>query len=133
MKYSREMNKPLAGITPEAYQVLAHYAWPGNVRELQNVIRRALALSTDTMIGLEDLPDSLVIAAGADHTANNGEAGYFRVRDDHMAKFERQYLTDLLRRHEGEVTSAALEAQLPRGTLYRLLKNHGIDAGVFRV
>jgi len=132
VKYSREMNKPLSGITPEAYQVLAHYAWPGNVRELQNVIRRALALSTDTMIGLEDLPDSLVVAAGADGSASNGTAGYFRVRDEHMAKFERQYLTDLLRRHEGEVTSAALEAQLPRGTLYRLIKNHGIDAGSFR-
>ena len=54
------------------------------------------------------------------------------VRDEHMAKFERQYLTELLRRHGGEVTSAAIEAQLPRGTLYRLLKNHGIDAGSFR-
>ncbi len=132
VKYSREMNKPVSGITPEAYQVLSHYAWPGNVRELQNVIRRALALSTDSMIGLEDLPDSLVVAAGEDRSTADGPAGYFRVRDEHMAKFERQYLTELLRRHGGEVTSAALEAQLPRGTLYRLLKNHGIDAGTFR-
>ena len=45
VKYSREMQKPLAGITPEAYQVLSHYHWPGNVRELQNVIRRAIALT----------------------------------------------------------------------------------------
>jgi two-component system response regulator HydG len=132
VKYSREMNKPVSGITPEAYQVLSHYGWPGNVRELQNVIRRALALSTDAMIGLEDLPDSLVVAAGGARTPSDGPAGYFRVRDEHMAKFERQYLTELLRRHGGEVTSAALEAQLPRGTLYRLLKNHGIDAGSFR-
>jgi DNA-binding NtrC family response regulator len=132
VKYSREMNKPVSGITPEAYQVFAHYAWPGNVRELQNVIRRALALSTDSMIGLEDLPDSLVVAAGAHKALPDGPAGYFRVRDEHMAKVERQYLTELLRRHGGEVTSAALEAQLPRGTLYRLLKTHGIDAGSFR-
>jgi DNA-binding NtrC family response regulator len=132
IKYSREMNKPVAGITPEAYQVMAHYAWPGNVRELQNVIRRALALSTNSMIGVENLPDSLVVSAGADRGAKNGAGGYFRARDDHMAKFERQYLIELLRQHGGEVTSAALEAQLPRGTLYRLLKNHGIDAGSFR-
>ncbi len=95
-------------------------------------IRRALALSTDAMIGLEDLPDSLVVAAGEDRSTADGPAGYFRVRDEHMAKFERQYLTELFHRHGGEVTSAALEAQLPRGTLYRLLKNHGIDAGTFR-
>ncbi len=132
VKYSREMNKPVSGITPEAYQVFAHYGWPGNVRELQNVIRRALALSTDSMIGLDDLPDSVVVAAGGDWPSSDGPAGYFRVRDEHMAKFERQYLVELLRRHGGEVTSAAIEAQLPRGTLYRLLKNHGIDAGSFR-
>ena len=132
IKYSREMNKPLAGITPEAYQVLAHYQWPGNVRELQNVIRRALALSTDRMIALNDLPDSLVIAAGRNANSAGDTAGYFQVRDEHMAHFERQYLTELLRRHEGDVKAASFEAKLPRGTLYRLLKNHGIDAGTFR-
>ncbi len=36
-RHSREMGKPIAGITPEAYQVLRQYPWPGNVRELQNV------------------------------------------------------------------------------------------------
>ena len=135
VKYSREMNKPVSGITPEAYQVMSHYGWPGNVRELQNMIRRALALSTDSMIGLDDLPDALVVAAG---NGNSGEpadaaAGYFRIRDEHMARFERQYLTDLMRRNGGDVSSAALEAKLPRGTLYRLLKNHNLDAGTFRV
>jgi DNA-binding NtrC family response regulator len=54
------------------------------------------------------------------------------LRDQHLAKFERQYLSDLLRRHDGDVKAAAVEAQLPRGTLYRLLKNHSLDAGRFR-
>ncbi|MBI2824514.1 MAG: sigma-54-dependent Fis family transcriptional regulator [Planctomycetia bacterium] len=132
VKYSREMNKPLAGITPEAYQVLSHYRWPGNVRELQNVVRRALALSTDPMIGLDDLPDALVIAAGEDAATASGATGYFHLRDEHMARFERQYLGELLRRHAGDVKAAAFEAQLPRGTLYRLLKNHGLDPGAYR-
>lgn len=133
VKYSREMQKPLAGITPEAYQVLSHYRWPGNVRELQNVIRRAIALSSGTMIGLDDLPDSVVVSSGENKTAQAGAAGgYFELRDQHLAKFERQYLSDLLRRHDGDVKAAAAEAQLPRGTLYRLLKNHSLDAGSFR-
>ncbi len=132
VKYSREMKKPVSGITPEAYQVFAHYGWPGNVRELQNVIRRALALSTDTMIGLEDLPDSVVVAAGADKASSDGPAAISACGTNTWRSSRRQYLTELLRRHNGEVTSAALEAQLPRGTLYRLLKNHSIDAGSFR-
>lgn len=133
VKYSREMQRPLAGITPEAYQVLSHYRWPGNVRELQNVIRRAIALSSGTMIGLDDLPDAIVVSSGADRmAAGDSPGGYFELRDQHLAKFERQYLSELLRRHDGDVKSAAQEAQLPRGTLYRLLKNHAMDAGRFR-
>ncbi|MCE9605871.1 MAG: sigma-54 dependent transcriptional regulator [Planctomycetia bacterium] len=59
-KYSREMGRTIHGISPEAYQVMSQYAWPGNVRELQNVVRRAIALSTDTLLGPDDLPDALV-------------------------------------------------------------------------
>jgi len=52
--------------------------------------------------------------------------------EEHLAKFERQYLSDLLARHHGDVKAAALEARLPRGTLYRLLKNNKLDGGKFR-
>jgi DNA-binding NtrC family response regulator len=134
-RQSRELGKPLSGITPEAYQVLKQYSWPGNVRELQNVIRRGIALAKGTMIGLDDLPDEVVVAAGergAEVLDSSGSLGYFQLRDDHVARFERQYLTDLLTRHRGEVQSAAREAKLPRGTLYRLIKNHGLDSADFR-
>lgn len=139
-KYSREMGRTIHGISPEAYQVMSQYAWPGNVRELQNVMRRAIALSTDTLIGPDDLPDALVAEAGRNPTGGGPGSGlpddvgkgYFALRDEHLAKFERQYLVDLLTRHHGDVKSAAREAQLPRGTLYRLLKNSKIDGGQFR-
>jgi len=128
-RYGREMGRNVRGITPEAYQVLTHYRWPGNVRELQNVVRRGIALAQGPMIGLDDLPDEVIAAAG---THENGAVGYFQLRDQHVARFERQYLSDLLSRHQGDVKTAAMEAQLPRGTLYRLMKNHGLDGGSFR-
>jgi DNA-binding NtrC family response regulator len=129
-RYSREMGKHVNGLTPEAYQVLKQYPWPGNVRELQNIIRRGLALTKGTMIGLDDLPDDLVAAAGQNDIGDN--LGYFQIRAQHMAKFERQYLKDLLTRLKGDVSAAAKEAKLPRGTLYRLLKNHNLDSAEFR-
>jgi len=130
-KFGREMGRDIRGISPEAYQVMAHYAWPGNVRELQNVIRRAIALSKDSLIGVHDLPDALIAQSGRrdDAPAPNG---YFELRDAHLAKFERQYLADLLARNHGDVRAAAGEACLPRGTLYRLMKTHGLDGGTFR-
>lgn len=129
VRYSREMGKNVTGITPEAYQVLRAYDWPGNVRELQNVVRRSIALTQDTLVGLNDLPESLVVSAG-DHTP--GGESFFEARDQRIAEFEHEYLTNLLARHAGNVKTAAAEAKLPRGTLYRLMKNHGLDSADYR-
>ena len=129
-RHSREMSKPTPGITTEAYQVLKQYPWPGNVRELQNVIRRAIALSRDAAIDVDDLPDEVIVASGQRDASD--AVGYFQLRDEHVAKFERQFLSELLKLHGGDVRSAAREAKLPRGTLYRLLKNHNLDSADFR-
>jgi transcriptional regulator with PAS, ATPase and Fis domain len=136
LRYSRTMQREVFGITPEAYQVLRAYSWPGNVRELVNVIRRALALSNEKMINVDALPEELVIAAGqgqsgpSDHTPPT--AGFFAEREARLLEFEQQYLTSLLTQHAGDVRTAAEEACLPRGTLYRLLKKHGLEPGNFR-
>ncbi len=55
---------PARRISAEAMRLLEGYAWPGNVRELENVIERALALSTAPVLTVADLPAYLV--AGGD-------------------------------------------------------------------
>ncbi len=54
------------------------------------------------------------------------------MRDQHVAAFEKQYFHDLLTLHEGDVSAAAADAQMPRGTLYRLLKKHDVDPADYR-
>jgi formate hydrogenlyase transcriptional activator len=44
--FSRRMSKAIETIPPETMSALMRYHWPGNVRELQNVIERAVILST---------------------------------------------------------------------------------------
>jgi DNA-binding NtrC family response regulator len=128
---AQEMGKPVSGLSMDAYQVLRGYHWPGNVRELQNAVRRAVAMTRSATAGVEDLPDDIVAAAGR-AAGDAAETGFFAQRSAHMAKFERQFLTDLLARHQGDVTAAAREAKLPRGTLYRLMKSHALDGAAFR-
>ena len=82
------------------------------------------------MIDVDDLPDEVVVAAGENRP--DGEAGYFALRDRQLAAFEDDYLRELLKRHQGDVRTAAREAKLPRGTLYRLMKKHGLDGASFR-
>ncbi|NIS61182.1 MAG: response regulator [Proteobacteria bacterium] len=55
-KYSRELNNPIEGITPESLNCLLNYSWRGNVRELENVIERAIVLTDSKQIQVENLP-----------------------------------------------------------------------------
>ena len=132
---AQEMGRGLGGLTTDAYQVLTGYHWPGNVRELQNAVRRAIAMTRSKTAGVEDLPDEIVAAAGrvvGECVGDSPVDGFFAQRARHVAQFERQYLTDLLARHSGDVSAAARDARVPRGTLYRLMKGHGIDGAAFR-
>jgi two-component system response regulator PilR (NtrC family) len=56
-KYSRENNKAGIELTAEALDLLMDYDWPGNVRELENVIERAVVLSSTPRIGADLIPD----------------------------------------------------------------------------
>ena len=59
-KYAEENDRPVRSITPEALRPLMSYSWPGNVRELENVIERAVVLSSGPEITLDLLPDNLL-------------------------------------------------------------------------
>ncbi|MDH3404807.1 MAG: sigma-54 dependent transcriptional regulator [Acidobacteriota bacterium] len=52
-KYCEENEKRLATIAPDAMELLLDYHWPGNVRELENVIERAVVLSTGDTLDID--------------------------------------------------------------------------------
>jgi two-component system response regulator PilR (NtrC family) len=56
-KYRDENNKPDIELAPEALDLLGDYDWPGNVRELENVMERAVVLSSGNRIGADLIPD----------------------------------------------------------------------------
>ena len=127
-RYGRNREPLLAGIEPDALACLEAYAWPGNVRELQNVIERACALTDGPMIQVRDLPDHIRGRGRPAPAIPGKDLPLAQAREAWLQAFAQGYLTDLLRRHGGNISQAAKTAGVDRKTLHRLLAKHGIKA-----
>jgi hypothetical protein len=58
-RFSKELDKDVRGVTPDALSVLERHHWPGNIRELENAIERAIVLGSGDMLGVDALPESI--------------------------------------------------------------------------
>jgi DNA-binding NtrC family response regulator len=129
-RYAREMGREGIELDSSALQVLCGYHWPGNVRELQNVLKRAIAMSRHDTITPGDLPEALLATTVIPSTGSL--PGFFELREHYLAAFEKDYFQRMLLNCRGNISQAAVEAHLPRGTFYRLLNRHGLDPAEFR-
>jgi DNA-binding NtrC family response regulator len=107
---------------------LQRYHWPGNVRELRNVITRAVALA-----GPDDDFQSLPFVlrptvAAPDAPTAKADRPFHEAKDELIARFEREYLADLVQRAGGNLSQAARQAGLERKFLYKLLDRNGLRA-----
>jgi DNA-binding NtrC family response regulator len=116
-KSTRESNQKVQGITPQAMKLLMDFHWPGNVRELQNVLERAVTLSSDAMLDVRDIHiDGAARRASADSAAALPEGMT-------LEQWEEEMLREALRRANGNKSQAARALGLSRNALrYRLSK-----------
>jgi DNA-binding NtrC family response regulator len=63
LKQFRVTGEPVKAVSPEALELLRAHAWPGNVRELANTVERLVILTPREVIGPEDLPPNIRVAA----------------------------------------------------------------------
>jgi DNA-binding NtrC family response regulator len=108
-------------LTSETQLLLRIYHWPGNVRELRNVVERAVKLGTPPSVPSN--PQELA----ADASKDAADLPFKEAKDRLVVAFERDYLTDLMRRCENNVSQAAREAGIARVYLHRLLQKHGLS------
>jgi len=123
-KYSLENEREPRRITPEALRPLVGYAWPGNVRELENVIERAVVLSSSTDIGSDLLPDQMV-GRGTTFPVmeHRPDASLFDILED----CERRIITDMLEKCNWNQTEAAERFRVPLSTLNQKIKRLSIE------
>jgi len=124
--FNKSRKNEVKGISVEAMELMERYHWPGNVRELQNVMERAVSLMDSEFIAPEDLPEKMRRVDKFDAFKFPADSNFKKAKKDWMDLFEKRYLSDLLKRHNGNISKAALEAQVNRKTIHRLLKRHGL-------
>src|SRR4051795_13733706 len=118
-RYSEENERPMRRLTPEAMRPLLSYSWPGNVRELENVIERAVVLSTSSEVGPELLPDQIA-GRGSSYPllAHRVDASLFDIMED----CERHIIIDMLEKCGWNQTEAAERFHVPLSTLNQKIK-----------
>ncbi len=110
-------------ISDEVMQALMGYHWPGNVRELENAIRRMMALKSNPVVQVHDLPSSLRSFAESVNSP--------RRRPDEilpLAEIERRHILKAVEHTRGDIATAAIMLKIGRTTLYRKIKQYRSQA-----
>ncbi len=124
-KYGEDNGKAGLVVTSAAMDVLSAHDWPGNVRELENVIERAVVLSTGREIGADLMPENMRIDRG------------FQVPDfvvppegialrEVMSNAERRLIESALDTAGGVQKKAAELLQIKPTTLNEMIKRYDI-------
>ncbi len=112
--YAEKNAKPIAGLSAKALERLVDYSWPGNVRELENTIERAVVLSRNPVLDVDDLPENII-----------GEARDAQVLTLPMGtpleEIERRVIRETLRFTSGDKRRAAQLLGIATRTIYRKL------------
>lgn len=121
-KYREEIGKNVTGIDHAAISALMSYEWKGEVRELENVIERAVIFCKSDTITPDDLPASFQPGEEIRLPESGGSLDKF------INSLERDYIVKTLKKYEFNKEKAAKELDLGLSTLYRKIKELGIDA-----
>lgn len=129
-KYTAQMSKAKPVLDPQAEEAIMAYNWPGNIRELENIIQRAVALCENGCIQKQHLPEQLIGAIQSSNrkTAFTGISSFKEAKAQIIDDFERDFLTESLKRYDGNVTRAADAIGLGRTVMQRMLKKHNIES-----
>jgi DNA-binding NtrC family response regulator len=126
-KYARENDRDVKGLSPEALAILVDHPWRGNVRELENVIERAVVLARDPVLGVELLPEGLqrsgLRTPDVRDLMVDGTFSFYET----MERFEKEIITESLRRANGVQRRAASLLGLKATTLNEKIKRLKID------
>ena len=131
-EFCQDLAKPIMEVSPAAMAALINYSWPGNIRELRNLIERLVILEEGKSLDLNHLPPELSSNSPPVILAPEAVSGNFRQsKNQVVTRFEKDYLTELLTRHHGNVSRSARDAGMERSGFQRLMQRYGLRSQDF--
>jgi two-component system response regulator HydG len=124
-KYAKKNHKHVIGFSPLAMEMLIKYAWPGNVRELENVIERAVILLPDEHVTEKELPTTVTESYAAENDWVSPPSPVAANRP--LEEVEKEAILATLADNGGNKSETARKLGINRKTLYKKLKDYGID------
>jgi DNA-binding NtrC family response regulator len=119
--YARKYDKAVRPVPPDVLAQLTAYDWPGNIRALRHAAERAVILSEGDSFALSDFPimprQVAPIGRGTDEEVS---------ADLNLDRAERRLVERALKKHGYNISNAAAELGLTRGSLYRRMEKHGL-------
>ena len=119
--FNKELGKVVEGFSPAAIQKMMTYQWPGNIRELKNKIKQAMVLTRNNVITAEDLFFHVPVSSNK-----------FQSFKEAKREFEKEYISQVLRICQGNISQAARLAKKDRKDFYDVMKKYGIQPEAFR-
>lgn len=116
--YRCEMKKDTMKIDPKTMEYLLSYDYPGNVRELKNIVERLVVLSKDGILKFESAYENK-----KEKSLVNKEVKPFKVA---RSEFERNYIMNILKITDNNITKAATLMDLSRRQLFNKLVEYDI-------
>jgi Nif-specific regulatory protein len=124
-KLNKRNNTTVMRITGSALDMLMIYSWPGNIRELENVIERAMILTTDNVIHSYNLPPSLQTGI------STGTVGHGPL-EVVLSKVEKQMILDALIAVNGSLPKAAEKLGITERILWLRTKKYAINNKLYK-
>ena len=119
--------RPLKPLTGSALRACMEHRWRGNVRELRSAVEQALLLAPGAEIDVVDLfGGSLPTTPAAAAPDDSQELSFRDAKEKMVAAFERDFLSDALRRNDGNITRAAEEVGMYRQNFQQKMRDLGI-------
>ncbi len=129
--FAARYGRPARIAPPDLLAAARAYPWPGNVRELRNLCERAV------LMGWAAVAPILGAGARADDAPCTGQLvdlslPLLEARQKLVERFEREYLTRLLKEHRGRIGEVARAAGIAERNLYEKMKTYGLSREDYR-